>query len=70
MGEEDIKEVILATNPSIEGDATAHYLARRLACLGVAITRIAQGVPLGSHLGYADAGTLRLALEGRRPLES
>ena len=69
IGEEAIREVILATNPSVEGDATAHYLARRLAPLQVNVTRIAQGVPLGSHLGYADAGTLRLALEGRRTLE-
>ena len=66
--DEKIDEIILATNASVEGDATAIYLARRLAPLGVAITRIAQGVPLGGHLGYADAGTLRLALEGRRPL--
>jgi recombination protein RecR len=63
-----VREVILATNASVEGDATAHYLARRLAPSGVRVTRIAQGVPLGGHLGYADAGTLRLALEGRHPL--
>jgi recombination protein RecR len=68
IGEESIREVILATNASVEGDATAHYLARRLAATGMQVTRIAQGVPLGGHLGYADAGTLRLALEGRRPL--
>lgn len=68
--EEGIQEVILATNPSVEGDATAHYLARRLAPQGVRVTRIAQGVPLGGHLGYADSGTLRLALEGRRALDS
>jgi recombination protein RecR len=67
--DENIREVILATNPSVEGDATAHYLARRLASLGVGVTRIAQGIPLGGHLGYADSGTLRLALECRRPLE-
>ena len=65
---EGITEVILATNPSVDGDATAHYLSRRLAPLGVSTTRIAQGVPLGGHLDYADPGTLRLALEGRRPL--
>ena len=69
IGEESISELIIATNPSVDGDATAHYLARRLAPLGVAITRIAQGVPLGGHLDYADAGTLRLALEGRRRLD-
>lgn len=66
---EGIAEVIIATNPSVEGDATAHYLARRLAPLGVQVTRLAQGVPLGGRLGYADPGTLRLALDGRRKLE-
>lgn len=68
--DEAVQEVILATNPSVDGDATAHYLARRLASLGVRTTRIAQGVPLGGHLDYADSGTLRLALEGRRPLDA
>lgn len=68
--EEKIEEVILATNPSVEGDATAHYLARRLTPQGVRTTRLAQGVPLGGRLGYSDAGTLKLALEGRRVLES
>jgi recombination protein RecR len=69
IADEAIREIILATNPSLDGDATAHYLARRLAGEGMAITRIAQGVPLGSHLDYADAGTLRLALEGRRSMQ-
>jgi recombination protein RecR len=68
--DEAVAEVILATSPSIDGDATAHYLARRLAPLGARLTRIAQGVPLGGHLDYADAGTLRLALQGRRPMDS
>lgn len=63
-----VEEVILATNPSVEGDATAHYLAQRLAPLDVRSTRIATGVPMGGHLDYTDAGTLRSALEGRRPL--
>ncbi len=66
INEGHVREVILATNPSVEGDATAHYLAQRLAREGLAISRIAQGVPLGGALGYADAGTLKLALEGRR----
>ena len=66
---EGIREVILATNASVDGDATAHYLARRLAARGVQSSRIAQGVPLGGHLDYADPGTLRLALEGRRPID-
>jgi recombination protein RecR len=66
---EGVSEVILATNPSVDGDATAHYLAQRLARPGLSLTRIAQGVPLGGALGYADAGTLRLALEGRRSFQ-
>lgn len=66
---ENIHEVILATNPSVDGDATAHYLARRLAATGVRVSRIGVGVPVGGHLDYADSGTLRLALEGRRPLD-
>jgi recombination protein RecR len=68
IDEDRVVEVILATSPSIDGDATAHYLARRLASPKLSITRIAQGVPLGGHLDYADAGTLRLALQGRRPM--
>ena len=67
--EEEIKEVIVATSPTVEGDATAHYLAQQLAPLGVEVTRIGIGVPLGANLSYADAGTLKLALEGRRKLE-
>jgi recombination protein RecR len=66
---DNVTEVILATNPSVDGDATAHYLAHRLARPGLKLTRIAQGVPLGGALGYADAGTLRLALEGRRSFQ-
>ncbi len=68
IAQEGVREVILATSTSVDGDATALYLARRLATLGVSLTRIAQGVPLGGHLDYADSGTLRLALEGRRPI--
>lgn len=67
---ESVRELIIATNPSVDGDATAHYLARRFAPLGLTLTRIAQGVPLGGHLDYADAGTLRLALEGRRNIHT
>lgn len=66
---EEIKEVILATSPTVEGDATAHYVAQRLAPLGIEIARIGLGLPLGASLGYADAGTLKLALEGRRKFE-
>ena len=59
-------EVILATNPNVEGEATAIYLARLLKPLGVKVTRIAMGVPVGSDLDYADEITMHKALEGRR----
>jgi recombination protein RecR len=59
-------EVILATNPNVEGEATALYLARLLKPLGVKVTRIAMGVPVGSDLEYADEITMHKALEGRR----
>jgi recombination protein RecR len=59
-------EVILATNPNVEGEATAIYLARLLKPLGVKVTRIAMGVPVGSDLEYADEVTIHKALEGRR----
>jgi recombination protein RecR len=61
-----IREVILATNPNVEGEATAIYLARLLKPLGVRVTRIAMGVPVGSDLEYADEVTMHKALEGRR----
>jgi recombination protein RecR len=60
------REVILATNPNVEGEATALYLARLLKPLGVKVTRIAMGVPVGSDLEYADEITMHKALEGRR----
>ena len=59
-------EVILATNPTVEGEATALYLARLLKPLGVRVTRIAMGVPVGSDLEYADEVTMTRAMEGRR----
>jgi recombination protein RecR len=59
-------EVIVATDPTVEGEATALYLARLLKPLGVKVTRIAQGVPTGSDLEYADQVTLARALSGRR----
>jgi recombination protein RecR len=62
-----VREVILATNPNVEGDTTAGYLERRLAPLGVHITRLARGLPVGGDLEYADEVTLARALEGRRP---
>ena len=61
-----VNEVILATNPNVEGEATAIYLARLLKPLGVKVTRIAMGVPVGSDLEYADEVTMHKALEGRR----
>jgi recombination protein RecR len=61
-----VAEVILATNPNVEGEATAIYLARLLKPLGVRVTRIAVGVPVGSDLEYADEVTMHKAMEGRR----
>ena len=62
------KEVIMATNPDVEGDATAMYIARLLAPLGVKVTRIAQGIAMGTDLEYADEITLTKALEARRTI--
>jgi recombination protein RecR len=61
-----IEEIILATNPTVEGEATAIYLARLLKPLGVRVTRIATGIPVGSDLEYADELTMGKAMEGRR----
>ncbi|HBX22905.1 MAG TPA: recombination protein RecR [Desulfotomaculum sp.] len=63
-----VKEVILATNPDVEGDATALYLARLIKPIGVTVTRIAHGLPVGAHLEYADEITLGKAIEGRREI--
>ena len=63
-----VEEVILATNPNVEGEATAIYLAKLLKPLGVRVTRIAMGVPVGSDLEYADEVTMHKAMEGRREL--
>ena len=68
LGTEDIQEVILATNPDIEGEATATYIARLIKPMGIKVTRIAHGVPVGSDLEYADEVTLAKAMEGRREL--
>ena len=64
----DIKEVIVATNPNIEGEATAMYIARILKPIGVTVTRIAHGVPVGGDIEYADEVTLSKALEGRKEI--
>ncbi len=63
-----VREVILATNPNVEGDATAIYLAKLLRPLGVPVTRIARGLPVGGDLEYADEVTLARALEGRKEM--
>lgn len=66
LGNEVVKEVILATDPNIEGEATATYLARILAPLDITVTRLASGLPVGGDLEYADEVTLGRAFEGRR----
>jgi recombination protein RecR len=68
VGQGGVEEVILATNPNVEGEATALYLAKLLRPLGVRTTRIAMGVPVGSDLDYADEFTIGKALEGRREI--
>lgn len=68
VGEGGVEEVILATNPNVEGEATALYLARLLKPLGVRVTRIAMGVPVGSDLDYTDEFTMSKAMEGRREM--
>ena len=67
-GRDDVGEVIVATNPSVEGEATAVYLAKLLRPLGVRTSRIATGVPMGGELEYADRATLARAIEGRRDI--
>ena len=67
---EDVNELILCTNPNIEGEATAMYLARQLLPLGIKVTRIASGLPVGGDLEYADELTLGRALDGRRELQT
>ncbi|MGA9398575.1 MAG: recombination mediator RecR [Anaerolineaceae bacterium] len=66
----EIKEVILATNPSMEGDATALYLQQQLTPLNIKVTRLARGLPVGSDLEYADQNTLSRALAGRQEMSS
>jgi len=65
----DVREVILATNPNVEGEATALYIARRLKGTGVRVTRIAFGLPVGGDIEYADEVTMARSLENRRELE-
>ncbi|MBP7279200.1 MAG: recombination protein RecR [Sedimentibacter sp.] len=68
VADNEIKEIILATNPNIEGEATAMYISRLLKPIGIKVTRIAHGVPVGGDLEYADEVTLMKALEGRREI--
>lgn len=68
LSDEQVKEVILATNPNIEGEATAMYISRLIKPFGIRVTRIAHGLPVGGDLEYADEVTLTKALEGRREL--
>lgn len=64
----DISEMIIATSPDVEGEATAHFLAQEFAALPMTITRIASGVPVGADLNFADAATIAMALSGRHQL--
>jgi recombination protein RecR len=68
IGNSQYGEVILATNPTVEGEATAHYISQMLAGKGIILSRIAHGVPLGGELELVDGGTLAHALAGRRPI--
>jgi recombination protein RecR len=69
LGPEGVEEVIVCTNPNTEGEVTAMYLARMLKPLGLKVTRLASGLPVGGDLEYADELTLGRALEGRRPID-
>ncbi len=68
MGDGTVQEVIMATNPTVEGEATAMYISRLLKPMGITVSRLAYGVPVGADLEYADEVTLSKALEGRRTL--
>lgn len=68
LREKDVRELIIATNPNIEGEATAMYIARLVKPAGIKVTRIAHGIPVGGDLEYADEVTLLKAVEGRREL--
>lgn len=68
IGNDEAKEVIMATNPTVEGEATAMYISRLLKPMGITVSRLAYGVPVGAELEYADEVTLTKALEGRRTI--
>jgi recombination protein RecR len=63
-----VREVVLATNPTVEGEATALYLAKKIRPLGITVSRLAHGLPVGGDLEYADEATLSLALAGRKEI--
>lgn len=69
VAEGGIEEIILATNPTVEGEATAHYIAALLASSGIRLSRLAYGVPMGGELEYVDGGTLSRAFNGRLPFQ-
>ncbi|MDR0880807.1 MAG: recombination mediator RecR [Clostridioides sp.] len=68
LGHQDVTEIIMATNPTIEGEATAMYIAKLVKPMGIKVTRIAHGLPVGGDLEYADEVTISKALEGRREI--
>jgi recombination protein RecR len=68
LQDKSVQEIIVATNPTVEGEATAMYLARLIKPLGIKVTRIAHGLPVGGDLEYADEVTLSKAFEGRREI--
>ncbi|HOO25092.1 MAG TPA: recombination mediator RecR [Clostridiales bacterium] len=68
LGDDDIKEIIMATNPTVEGEATAMYISRLIKPMGLTVSRLAYGVPVGSDLEYADEVTLSRAIEGRKEI--
>ena len=68
LKDDTVKEIIMATNPTVEGEATAMYLSRLIKPMGVKVTRLAYGIPVGGDLEYADEVTLSRAMEGRREL--
>lgn len=68
LTDETVKEIIMATNPNVEGEATAMYIAKLLKPMGIKVTRIAHGLPIGGDLEYADEVTLSKAMENRREI--
>ena len=68
LSDSEVKEIIMATNPTVEGEATASYLSRLIKPMGIKVTRLAYGIPVGGDLEYADEFTLARALEGRNEI--